>query len=101
MATAWASIKLIFLPNGSNGIKCLYLKPDNVVVVANSDIMDIPMMKTALSSRVFSIWFPVPGMTHWGKKGFKNPLNISIAMNALRIGVETSRIGRFPSDLLK
>ena len=97
-ALTWASIKLVFLPTGSNCVKCIHMKPFSVLVIALGDIIDLAAMRTATCLELFNIWFSVPNMTHFGDKNATNLMNISFAFQSLKCGVYCSIYQKWPDS---
>ena len=87
----WILIKFIFLPTGSNCVKCLAMKPGSVMVVATGiNEVDTAAMRTAIGCDLFGIWFLVPNMNHFGDKNKPNFVDVSLALKSISIGVYAS-----------
>ena len=97
-ALNWAAIKLVFLPTGSNCVKCVHMKPYSVIIVALADIVDLAALRTATCCEIFNMWFSVPNMTHFGEKNATNLMNISFALQCLKCGVYCSIYQKWPNS---
>ena len=92
----WVKIKMIFLPTGSNCVKCLAMKPGSVMVVALGRGVDTAAIRTAISCDLFNIWFFVWSMDHFGDKNKSNYVNISLALKAISIGLYATKYYNLP-----
>ena len=97
-ALNWATIKLIFLPTGSNCVKCVYMKPNSVMVVGLAGKIDLSIMCDITCCELFNIWFAVPGMTHFGEKDAKNYVDVPFAIRTLKCGIYASFHKKWPAS---
>ena len=98
---AWSSIHFIFLPTGSNCVKCVAMKPGSVMVVALSDIIDIPIINTVIGCDLFNVWFINPNMPHWQRNGtiLGCKINITTTMICIKLGVYAAIHQKWPTNV--
>ena len=89
-AKNWAAIKLIFLPTGSNCVKCLAMKPGSVMVIIMADVFDTAAIRTAIACDIFNLWFILPKMIHFDETNMTNIIDVSTALDYLEIGIYVS-----------
>jgi hypothetical protein len=69
VARTWAALRFVFLPTGSNVLKCLYMKKHTVLCVASSNSFDFCVNIFVVSGEHFVYWLPT-GMPHYSDKPF-------------------------------
>ena len=86
-AENWVKIKFIFIPTGSNCVKCLALKPGSIMIVATArGEIDTAAMRTSISCDLFCVFFLVWNMQHFNNKS-PNIVDIELALKAISKGI--------------
>ena len=84
-AYLWASAILVFGPTGSNLFKHYIMANKTILVVIASDMIDWSLAKGAASHEVFTLFFPLPGMSHFGYDF--NILNLTKTIKVIEIAL--------------
>lgn len=98
-ATHWAKAKFIFTPVGSNCHNSIFMHKETVMVVAQTYEHEeefIPVFVSSLS--IFYLQFPALNCTHF--YNFGGPINVSLAIKMIEIGLRCVEDKKWPSHLI-
>ena len=91
-AKTWASFRFIFMPTGSNGFKCMYMKINTVLCIISSVKFDYYLNLFAISGQHFVYWIPTD-MPHYSKNAYE--ININTCIEHLGKALYCDKNGHF------
>lgn len=99
-AKAWARIKVILAPTGSNMVKCIAMAPCTAICCLFGNRFDWEVVAITQAKNIFIYVFPVPGMSHYEKES-ENLVDLDLVVHVLNDTVYAAENGKWKGSTIE